>query len=51
MKNPEIIIQIVIQKFKEPEGVSYHVDTVGNPTLQEKQQLLAIAETIIKHQD
>lgn len=51
MKNPEIIIQLVIQKFKEPEGVSYHVDIIGDPTLQEKQQLLGIAETIIKHQD
>lgn len=51
MNNPKIITQISIQKIKEPEGDSYHVDTIGNPTLQEKQQLLAIAETIIKHQD
>lgn len=51
MNNPEIITQISIQKIKGPEGVSYHLDTIGNPTLQEKQQLLAIAETIIKHQD
>lgn len=51
MSNPEIITQLVIQKIKEPDGVSYHVETVGNPTLQEKQQLLAIAQTIIKHQD
>lgn len=51
MSNPEIITQLVIQKIKEPEGVSYHVDTVGDPTLQEKQQLLGIAETIIRHRD
>lgn len=51
MNNPEIITQLVIQKIREPEGVSYHVDTIGDPTLQEKQQLLGIAETIIQHQD
>lgn len=51
MNTPEIITQIVIQKIREPEGVSYHLETSGNPTLQEKQQLLGIAEHIIQHQD
>lgn len=37
MNNQEIITQLVIQKIREPEGISYHVDTIGNPTLQEKQ--------------
>lgn len=51
MNTPEIITQILIQKIREPEGVSYHVETAGNFTLQEKQQLLSIAELIIQHQD
>lgn len=50
MSNPEIITQIVIQKIREPEGTSYHLEISGNPTLREKQELLRVAEIIIQHQ-